>query len=201
MVQFTCNASYKKKGNTNETFICNRKANYTTTNGTPCCGYHKKAVFLKEDVFEEFECSICYDTCHSKEEQYVTHCNHSFHTNCMKKWAQSSKILSCPLCRTEIKNHEFKCMTNTIWMVPEFSVAESFDRIANENMLSQEERVILRDRVVHVCRDGQNVLDNILEIMESNLRSNANSTLTIRQTIQNTAYYALLREIVNNINQ
>ena len=107
MDQSTCYAICKKGGDSKKMFICNKKTSFTTTNGTLCCGYHKTALFFKKVVFNEFECAICQDMCHDEEEQYVTYCNHSFHTNCINNWRQQSlKQLSCPLCRREIFSME-----------------------------------------------------------------------------------------------
>lgn len=49
------------------------------------------------------ECSICLDTINDKD-LYQTSCNHTFHRSCIQKWVQ--KHLSCPLCRTDIIDHE-----------------------------------------------------------------------------------------------
>lgn len=210
MNQSICNASYKKKnGQNNETLNCTRKAKYTSTNGSPCCGYHKNGVFLvKDPLFTPFDCSICFDTCHSKEEQYETTCKHSFHTKCMKKWAAKVKTLSCPLCRTNITNHPFKCMTHTIGFTIGWQVADSFHRIAAEYQLSYTQRRGLRERMIAILSNPQNPLnpqnpiyqlansyERILEtILEANTQSN--DTLITDEAL---AAVALLRIIHNNI--
>ena len=190
MAPITCNASYKKNGN--KTVICNRNARFLTTNGTGCCGYHKKYLFVTsvdESTKEvERECSICLTVCENNDEHYTTPCNHLFHEKCMEKWANASKKLTCPLCRTEIKEHAFECKqadTN-------FSIADAFLRISNENDLSSRERVILRDRLLHLFHSGNNAIEVASELLESAGIPQPTESLTR----QNLAFNTLLREIL-----
>ena len=66
------------------------------------------------DPFEPFECTICFDTCHTVRDSYITPCNHSFHMNCMRKWATTGRsVLSCPMCRSVISNNPFGVQRRT----------------------------------------------------------------------------------------
>ena len=58
------------------------------------------------------ECPICYEPIHSKTSAYLNNCGHSFHRECIHKWAlasiTSNDDRSCPKCRENIGFYEFE---------------------------------------------------------------------------------------------
>lgn len=168
MAQPVCNATYKRKGKENFT-ICNRVAKFKTSNGTPCCGYHNKGHFLltpKQDTFVPFECSICCEMCDKKDVQYVTKCNHSFHKNCMKKWAAMKCKLTCPLCRTKIKDHPFICKTKFVNTTDVLDVQSIFDRnVRRYNLVADDQRAIIT-RLQQLFVPGQDYQTRINSMSE-----------------------------------
>lgn len=90
-------------------------------NGVWTCARHRVDKNMCPDgtnppPFEPFECCICITNCTSIKQRYITPCNHSFHKECMKKWAiqnNGRERLECPLCRHHILKHPFKIRTRT----------------------------------------------------------------------------------------
>lgn len=46
------------------------------------------------------DCSICHDTINQNDNIVITKCKHSFHSECLLKWAVNNN--SCPLCRVKL---------------------------------------------------------------------------------------------------
>lgn len=53
-------------------------------------------------------CSICYSENDTKDQEYITNCNHFFHKMCIKAWVLSthSNCEFCPMCRNELNTSE-----------------------------------------------------------------------------------------------
>ena len=47
-------------------------------------------------------CAICQERIHPKAFVQKTICNHKFHAHCYLIYLDNSKVIKCPLCRTEL---------------------------------------------------------------------------------------------------
>ncbi len=74
-------------------------------NGIYCCPKHKPLNY--DDIIEE--CNICCNEL-KNEDIKILKCRHAHHRTCLDMWIKSSRdiIVSCPLCRTPIKNNKKK---------------------------------------------------------------------------------------------
>lgn len=171
MAQLICKASYKTQGKKKETLVCQRMAKYTSADGNPCCGYHKKGTFIipqKKEKDEPIECSICYDEYNNENDCYTTACNHTFHKKCMQSWAETKMSLSCPMCRTKLSKHPFICK--------QYTVKEVWDEVATATRLTPEERIIL-GRIIRNDIITNNFVRNEITTIRGNQLLNATNKI------------------------
>ena len=85
-----------------------KKCTHKTKNGTDYCGYHKKFVVSQNATTsssppppppESNECAICLMNI-TPDSMKRTECNHTFHSECLKKW--TTRKNTCPCCRATL---------------------------------------------------------------------------------------------------
>ena len=58
------------------------------------------------------KCTICLEEFQNDDMNIILHCNHHFHSECVKEWL-SKHSYKCPICRIEVGESEAHLSQNT----------------------------------------------------------------------------------------
>tara|TARA_B110000208_G_C11787590_1_gene436180 strand:+ start:1241 stop:1927 length:687 start_codon:yes stop_codon:yes gene_type:complete len=106
---------------------------YNNNNNIIKIASNKKLKKIKQQNINIETCAICLDTIKNKD-KFTTSCNHSYHTLCIKKWAEKKN--SCPLCRQDILDEliQKKLKYNSYLLYYENSIRTDINSIINNLM-------------------------------------------------------------------
>jgi hypothetical protein len=93
---------------------------------------------LNDEYHSNNECPICFNTI-SKEQLYITNCNHVFCKSCLDKWFNKSKF-NCPSCRKNI--YYVKYLNELIKIIIKNQIIQ--ERIIHQNLDIPEDSILLK---------------------------------------------------------